>query len=124
MQSGLYGQQARQLILRASMDLSWHVGDVIRKLREGREWKQEVLSQKAEVSLATVVRVEDGRETKSETIRKISSAFNLTVAQLYALIPTEKDSQRAPSAGPPFSDRRALDVGPPPDVEDRRKHAR
>lgn len=109
------------------MGLVWHVGDVVRKLREDeRKWKQEMLAEKADLSLATIVRVEQGRETKSETIGKLASAFKLSVAQLYALIPSEKETQHSRPATEstfPASDRRAHDQGPPAGIQERRKHA-
>lgn len=71
-------------------ELIWTVGDVIRKLRDGREWKQEALAEKAHVSLATVVRVEKGEETKTKTIAQIATAFELSVTELYLLIPNMK----------------------------------
>lgn len=74
--------------------LIWNVKDVIRKLREDRDWKQNVLAKKAGVHLATVVRVEQGRETKTETIAKMAAAFDLSVAELYTLIPVTKEPRR------------------------------
>ena len=72
-------------------NMEWHVGDVVRKMREGRDWTQDALADAAHVSKATVVRVEAGRETKSLSIRKIAKALGVSVATLYGLVPSGKD---------------------------------
>lgn len=70
--------------------LRWHVGDVIRKMRENRDWNQETLAEHAGLNKATVVRIEGGRETKTKTIQKIASALGVDVSVLFGLIPKEK----------------------------------
>ncbi len=42
------------------MDIYWHIGDVITKLRKRRRMNQTVLAEKVGVSKATIVRAEDG----------------------------------------------------------------
>lgn len=91
----VYGEPAHQLVLQGVAALVWNVNDVIRKLREDRDWKQQVLAKKAGLHLATVARVESGRETKTETIVKIAAAFGLSVGELYTLIPVTKEPMKA-----------------------------
>jgi transcriptional regulator with XRE-family HTH domain len=69
--------------------LQWTVADVVVKLRERRGWDRERLANEAGVSYATITRLEQGREMKAWSIRKVASAFGLNEAALYALIPAE-----------------------------------
>jgi transcriptional regulator with XRE-family HTH domain len=73
----------------AVIRLQWTVADVVVKLRERRGWDRERLANEAGVSYATITRLEQGREMKAWSIRKVASAFGLNEAALYALIPAE-----------------------------------
>lgn len=131
MQSGVYSSEARPVILRL-VKLAWHIGDVIRKLREDRGWKQEALADEAKLHLATIVRVEAGKETKTPTIAALAKAFGLSVAQLYGLIPPQEPPmpQQDPRPADTFregtyvgQDERRENLGPPPGVKERRRVA-
>jgi ribosome-binding protein aMBF1 (putative translation factor) len=55
--------------------LTWHVGDVVKKLREKKGWSQTELAKEARVHKNTVARIEDGSEgAKSNTLKKIAVA--------------------------------------------------
>lgn len=88
----------RQLLsLALGVQLEWHVGDVVRKLREQRRWTQPKLAAASGVNKGTIVNVEEGGNPKIETLTKVAGGLGLTIAQLYALIPTAQgeESQRA-----------------------------
>lgn len=42
------------------MDINWHIGDVIAKLRKRRRMNQTLMAERVGVSKATIVRAEDG----------------------------------------------------------------
>lgn len=78
------------------MDLGWHMGDVVRKLREQRRWNQTRLATVAKVNKATVVSVEENAPgTKRETYEKLAKAFDLSLGELFSLLPTERGAQVA-----------------------------
>lgn len=132
MPSTVYRRNAGRLELWAM--LGWHVGDVVRRLREDRDWKQAVLAEKAGVHLATVVRVESGEDTKSRTIDKIARAFGLNVSQLYGLVPSSQEPplpQREPRPADSFrhggyigADERRHNLGPPHGYREERGRGR
>jgi phage repressor protein C with HTH and peptisase S24 domain len=67
----------------------FHVGDVIRKLRQGRGWNVENLAQQAGIDKMTVSRIERGEGARQESLDKIARAFGLISAvELYRLVPT------------------------------------
>lgn len=66
----------------------WTLADVIVKLRKQKRWGRQKLSTQAKVSYATITRLETGREMKEASIRRVASAFNLTLAEIYALVPS------------------------------------
>lgn len=77
----------------ANIKLAWDVGDIIRKLRLQRGLSQEELAEAAGVHKNTIGRAEDGDEgVKSKTLKAIAQALQLTVADIYSLIP--KETQR------------------------------
>jgi transcriptional regulator with XRE-family HTH domain len=87
--------------------LTWHVGDVVKKLREKKGWSQTELAKEARVHKNTVARIEDGSEgAKSNTLKKIAVALDTTLAKIYQLVPTtNEETQRATpdaTAGQPF----------------------
>jgi len=86
--------------------IDWHLGDVVRTLRDRKGWTQRQLGSKAKrpgdkkgLDKATIVSVERmDRNHGSQTYERIAFAFGLTLAQLYALIPHPKEPlQRAPT---------------------------
>lgn len=78
--------------------LGWHVGDVVRKMRQARDWNQNTLAKKAHVSKATVVRLEAGRDTNTSTMQSIAKAFGVPVSVLFDLIPQDKEVGASASA--------------------------
>jgi DNA-binding XRE family transcriptional regulator len=65
------------------MDIDWHIGDVIAKLRKRRRMNQTVLAGKVGVSKATIVRAEDGDPKVSrETYMNIARVLGIDLAAL------------------------------------------
>jgi len=116
------------LSLRCWMGLDWHVGDVIRKLREQRRWGQERLATAAGKNKGTIVAAEANENVKRDTLEAIARGLGMTVGQIYDLIPrSEQESQRVdqPTAtvGGQFREQRRQNLGPPPGIPERRKQA-
>lgn len=57
-------------------------GEVVRKLREGRGWTQEVLAHQADLSVKTIQRVEKGEPCMLETRSALAAVFQVDVKQL------------------------------------------
>jgi transcriptional regulator with XRE-family HTH domain len=70
--------------------LEWHIGDVVRKLREARRWNQTKLADEAGLNKATIVRVEENGNSKKETILAVAKALGMTPGQLWNLIPGQE----------------------------------
>lgn len=71
-------------------EVSWSVGDVIRKLRIAAGWRIKDLSAKTGNMDKTVInKLEMGitKEAKRETLAKLAQAFGLTVREMEDLIP-------------------------------------
>ncbi len=68
--------------------LQWHVGDVVRKLREDRGWTQQQLATKAGIGRPAVVKVEqdDGGQRKGN-LGKVAKALGYNEPELYAMVP-------------------------------------
>jgi len=65
------------------MDIDWHIGDVIAKLRKQRRMNQTVLADKVGVNKATIVRAEDGDPKVSRaTYIKIAKVLGTQIAAL------------------------------------------
>lgn len=63
----------------------WHVGDVVRKLRDLRKWKQADLAKAAGINKSTVIALEAGRDNpERRTILRVCKALEITEADLYA----------------------------------------
>ncbi len=85
-----------------AMGLSWHLGDVVRKLRYELGYKsQGDLARRAGVHLTTISNLEQkGAEASSpETIRKVAAAFGLREGDLYNLVPTIDPKHKRKLAG-------------------------
>lgn len=68
--------------------LVWHVGDVIRKLRERRRWNQTRLAKEAGLNKATVVRLEEhATGIKLQTYEAVARALRIPVGELFLLVP-------------------------------------
>ena len=83
------------------MRIHWHVGDVVRKLREQRKWTQLKLGDKAGLNKATIVALEEGvdRDTKRSTFEKVAQALGISVRELHALVP-DTPASGSPQATP------------------------
>lgn len=75
------------------MKLDWHVGDVVRKLRDERHWNQDRLAKAAGIHKTTVVRVEQnvGGVTR-ESYEKIATALKLSLGELFSMVPLPPES--------------------------------
>jgi transcriptional regulator with XRE-family HTH domain len=70
--------------------LRWHLGDVVRKLREEKGFDSaNKLALKARVDRSTVYRLEGGGNSDDETIEAIAAVFGLTGKEMRALVPTQ-----------------------------------
>jgi|TARA_B100002003_G_scaffold177011_1_gene164862 transcriptional regulator with XRE-family HTH domain len=72
------------------MQLTWHLGDVVRKLRKARGWNsQRDLATRAGVHLTTIASLEQhgADDSSPEAIRKIAAALGLGEGDLYAYVP-------------------------------------
>jgi len=69
------------------MRTQWHVGDVVRKMREQRGWSVMQLADRAGVNKATISGIENGQNLGSrqqDTFTKIASALDAQASDLYA----------------------------------------
>lgn len=80
----------------------WHVGDVVRKLREEQGFASaDELAKKAGVDRATVYRLENTGRTKPKTLELVAAALGVRAEALEALVPRGvKDGEAAPITGP------------------------
>ena|SRR3990172_6012478 len=118
------------------MEIEWHIGDVVRKLRERRHLSQSQLAKKVGVNKVTIWRVEDAdSKVKRETWLKIAEALNTTMAELEleaARLSRREEIWRparevAGTAGESFhgglrvaEDGAAFEVSPPAGIPERR----
>lgn len=87
MESAIYRLPGSALQLTAMQRVEWTLADVIVKLRKQRGWGRDELAAHAHVSYMTVTRLETGKEMKEASIRSVAGALDLTLAELYALVP-------------------------------------
>lgn len=80
------------------MRIKWHIGDVVRKVREANDWKQEKLAAEAGVSLSTIGRLEDGRDFKPGTIDGVARALGVKPSALFAMLEQLQETQRSEEA--------------------------
>lgn len=92
------------LSLGLGVRIEWHIGDVVRKLREAKRWNQLRLAEVAGLNKGTIVSVEEGANVKVETMQAVAKGLGLTMAQLYTLLPaTGEETAQAPAvAGESF----------------------
>lgn len=62
----------------------FHVGDVIRKLRNSRGWSQTELGEKAALNKDTINRIESGEKPRQDSIERIAAALGVELHELYA----------------------------------------
>jgi DNA-binding XRE family transcriptional regulator len=89
------------------MNIDWHIGDVITKLRKQRRMNQTVLAKKVGVSKATIVRAEDGDPKVSrQTYVNIARVLGTKLASL------EVEAARLESGSSSRPERYQLDEEP------------
>jgi transcriptional regulator with XRE-family HTH domain len=98
------------------MVLIWHVGDVVRKLREARHMSQTQfgvhvgkVDGRKKMDKSTVGRLESGGEdaVKTDTLKRAARALDLTVVDLYALVPKRTQiAERPPGRSTPSGSNR------------------
>lgn len=97
------------------MDIDWHIGDVIAKLRNRRRMNQTAMAEKVGVSKATIVRAEDGDPKVSrETYINIARVLG---TQLVALeVEAARLQEKQPIRQAAVSESHTMAVGPTGDV--------
>lgn len=91
MQSAIYSDILIGLQL-WPMELAWHVGDIVRKLRLAGNMSQRALGKKAgKIDKGTISRLENGEIVNTDTLERVAGALGLDVGDLYALVPKRKD---------------------------------
>lgn len=71
--------------------VSWHIGDVIRKLREAKGFDSAAkLAAKAGIDRSTVYRIENGGKFDETTIDALAAALGVTARQIRAQVPGNK----------------------------------
>jgi transcriptional regulator with XRE-family HTH domain len=82
------GGSARPALLPLVAELTWHVGDVVYKLRSEKGWTQKDLAKRAGVHHNTIVRLERGDEgVQARTLKLVADALGVSRQQLWALVP-------------------------------------
>ena len=87
----------------ADVLVKWHLGDVVRKLRDERGWSRAVFAKRAKLGIATVARLELGETEETHqagTLSKIAEAFDTSESELHDAVP--------PEAGLTFQQRKVL----------------
>lgn len=69
------------------MDIRWHVGDVIAKVREGKKMTRAALANKSGLSAYSVGQIEATGNCRNATLSRIAVALNVGIAYLYDEIP-------------------------------------
>lgn len=69
------------------MAIEWHVGDVVRKLRDSAGLTQGLLAKAVCTRPATICRIEKTGKHKPEILAKIAQALKTTVANIHAQAP-------------------------------------
>jgi len=92
--------------LEAYIDLRWHVGDVVRKLRTSVSWTLDDLAFHSGVSVQVIHRIEIGStlRPRASTLDRIAQAFGLRYWHLLYAIPrnhTLEPSDTTPLPRPP-----------------------
>ena len=80
----------------------FHIGDVIRKLREqkGRDFTQTHLGRLAGLNKDTIRRIEQGETMRTDSLEKIATAFGYTLSDLYSFLPLPKGDATLLRSGP------------------------
>jgi transcriptional regulator with XRE-family HTH domain len=66
----------------------YHIGHVLKQLRDERGWDQHEVHRLSRVGINTISKIErDPSRVKLSTLRKLAAAFDLTVDDLFARVP-------------------------------------
>lgn len=69
------------------------LGNNIRNLRKERQWTQEQLAEKAEISVPYMTQIELGKKQASlETVEKIAKALSVSIDELFRSVPSHSKS--------------------------------
>ena len=68
---------------------SSEIGTRVRSLREAKGLSQQAVAARAQVALRTLVRIEQGEDTKVGTLSLVASALGVPVAELVAATPVK-----------------------------------
>jgi transcriptional regulator with XRE-family HTH domain len=71
------------------LEASWHIGDVIRKLRQESGLKLKQVAERAGINLSVIHKLEmrHTKEPERATLQKLAAVFGLTVRQLEDMVP-------------------------------------
>jgi transcriptional regulator with XRE-family HTH domain len=69
------------------LKIVWTLGDVVRKLREQRDWTQGELGERADIHQTVIGRLENNSD-KSEraTVERVARALNVSVSDLHLFV--------------------------------------
>jgi transcriptional regulator with XRE-family HTH domain len=86
---------AQPSTLSAVAELTWHIGDVVYKLRSAKHWTQKQLAKRAGLHHNTIVRLENGDEgVQSRTLKQVADALGVSRQELWALVPESAAAAR------------------------------
>lgn len=69
------------------LKLQWTLGDVVRKLREGKGWTQTQLGEKAGLDKSAIVRLErESHKSERQTIERVARALGVFAADVYSYV--------------------------------------
>jgi phage repressor protein C with HTH and peptisase S24 domain len=64
----------------------FHIGDLIRKLRDESGWSQEELGRRSDLNKETIVRIEAGLPSRTDTLERVAKSFGKNLAGLYSML--------------------------------------
>lgn len=70
--------------------LRWHIGDVVAKLRQQKDWTAVELADRAGISKNTITDIEKGRTRGSKRLGIIAKTLGSTVEEMLALVPVQQ----------------------------------
>ena len=69
------------------MLIEWHVGEVIRKLRQHHRLTISDLARDSGVSVSSIQANQAGRKFKTTTLEKLADTFDTTINELFRQVP-------------------------------------
>ena len=99
--------------------VQWHVGDVVRKLREDRGWSMTELARRAGIGRQAVGKVEtnNGGQRRGN-LERVAKALGFSEPEIYAMVP-RRTVMQAPDALSDSGGRDLSSSGPPPTSDPR-----